>query len=428
MSLRDLVPPAWQGLLPGGADAWAAVDSACRLAGDRLAPPRPLVFEALRLCPPDGVCCVVVGQDPYPAAGDAMGLSFSSLAAKTPRSLAAVRQALAREGLAAPPPDGMPPDAPNDLRCWGAQGVLLLNRALTTVVGKRGAHSRAWAPVTAHLVDALCAHAARAGRRLVFLLWGKEARSLAAGAAAHCLLEWTHPSPQIDNRLPPGRRFAECGHFGAANRELEAQGLRPVCWDPCAPVAAAVDGSCVDNGSASACGGFGVAFAGGCVEGARLWGPLEPAAYALRDPANPAAGFAALPAGAPVAATNNRAEYLAGCHALLCLLRLCVRGPVTLVSDSNLFVRSLDEWLPARRARGTEGGLKNLDLLLVAEACLRALRGLAPVRLVHVPSHRPSPPPGVDPAHWALNREADLLAARGRGGAGSVRMPPGALA
>lgn len=46
-------------------------------AGKIIYPPGSLIFKAFDLCPLDKVKVVILGQDPYHGAGQAMGLSFS---------------------------------------------------------------------------------------------------------------------------------------------------------------------------------------------------------------------------------------------------------------------------------------------------------------------------------------------------------------
>ena len=138
-------------------------------------------------------------------------------------------------------------------------------------------------------------------------------------------------------------------------------------------------------------------------------GPVQPFQYRL-------AGLELGVTAAPVAPSNNRGELLGIVHALLIVLTTAEAAggvpPVEIVSDSLLCIRTLDEWLPARRAKGTAHELKNMDLVEIAEALLARARALVPVSLTHVRSHRAAPAPGT-PAHatWAGNDLADRQAA-----------------
>ena len=48
-----------------------------KAAGKTIYPKGPHIFSALESTPPEAVCVVILGQDPYHGAGQAHGLSFS---------------------------------------------------------------------------------------------------------------------------------------------------------------------------------------------------------------------------------------------------------------------------------------------------------------------------------------------------------------
>ena len=58
-----------------------------------------------------------------------------------------------------------------DLKRWANQGILMLNTALTTEVGKIGAHYNIWIPFTAYLLDWLNNY----NSGLVYVYMGKKA-------------------------------------------------------------------------------------------------------------------------------------------------------------------------------------------------------------------------------------------------------------
>jgi uracil-DNA glycosylase len=112
-----------------------------------------------------------------------------------------------------------------DLAKWTNQGVLLLNRTLTTRVGKAGAHSKlGWDQFTS---EALIELAKR--NKLVFILWGSPAIALGrevAQTAKDCrLVESAHPSP-----LSAYRGFFGSKPFSKTNEHLVSLGLQPIDW------------------------------------------------------------------------------------------------------------------------------------------------------------------------------------------------------
>lgn len=196
-------PPAWRAALPDWTKTKAqAVTAAVRAASaDRpIGPPDP--FRALRLVPPEVARVVVFGQDPYPTAGHADGLAFSAARGR-PRSLLRLFEVLAadRPGFVAPPH--------GRLDAWAAQGVLLLNTALTVEIGKAGSHLQVgWQSLTSMVVRHLC----ECADPPVFLLWGGQAQAFFAAAAptghGARVLATRHPSYDFQRRF-----MAEGSHF-----------------------------------------------------------------------------------------------------------------------------------------------------------------------------------------------------------------------
>jgi uracil-DNA glycosylase len=199
----------------------AAVDARVA-AGAVVYPADPLA--ALRLTPRASTRVLILGQDPYHGPGQAEGLAFSvPPGCRVPPSLRNIHAELQREFGLAPPGHGC-------LRAWAAQGVLLLNTTLTVEDGAAASHSSlGWQSLTSLICQALC----DLRQPLVVLLWGAHAqrhwRQASAGRpAALAVLTANHPSPLSARRLP--EPFIGCGHFGLANRALQAAGLSPLDW------------------------------------------------------------------------------------------------------------------------------------------------------------------------------------------------------
>ena len=161
-------------------------------------PPEEQTFRAFELTPYDDVRVVILGQDPYPTPGDADGLAFSvsNPVAKTPDSLKNIFTELA-DDVGAPVPTS------NSLEGWARQGVLLLNTALTLRAGgdtDHAAHrgwrwqSQGWHTFTDAVISAISAKE----QRVVFILWGTDARKKAKliDTEQHRVIEQVHPSPR----------------------------------------------------------------------------------------------------------------------------------------------------------------------------------------------------------------------------------------
>jgi uracil-DNA glycosylase len=185
-------------------------------AGRRFHPASDRIFAAFAT-PLDRVRVLIVGQDPYPTPGHAMGLCFS--AAPHVRPFPKSLQNVFREYV---DDLGHPPPSTPDLTPWAEQGVMLLNRVLTVGSGAPGSHAnRGWEEVTERAIDALVARDAP----LVAILWGSQARSLRPRLAGVPTIESPHPSP-----LSAHRGFLGSRPFSRANALLAEQGARPVDW------------------------------------------------------------------------------------------------------------------------------------------------------------------------------------------------------
>jgi len=167
--------------------------------------------------PLDQVRVLIVGQDPYPTPGHAVGLSFSvePTVQPVPRSLQNIYTEMV-EDL------GVPRPTTGDLSPWSDHGVLLLNRVLTVSPGKPASHrGQGWEHVTAAAISALVAR----GGPLVAILWGRDARSLAPHLGDVPRIESAHPSP-----LSARGGFFGSRPFSRANQLLEQQGAAPIDW------------------------------------------------------------------------------------------------------------------------------------------------------------------------------------------------------
>jgi uracil-DNA glycosylase len=220
------VPASWQPVLRAWRESSAGVGllahvEARQAAGATIYPHR--VFRALELTPLDAVRVVVLGQDPYHGPGQAEGLAFSvPRGQKLPPSLRNIFKEQQRDL-------GLPMPGTGHLGGWAAQGVLLLNTALTVEDGQPASHAkRGWEALTDRLIDAV----AREPRPKVFLLWGAHAQAkhdrIAAASPLHLILQSNHPSPL--SALRPPAPFIGNGHFSAANRFLADLAQAPIDW------------------------------------------------------------------------------------------------------------------------------------------------------------------------------------------------------
>ena len=181
-------------------------------------PPGNLIFNAFNLTPFERVRAVILGQDPYHGAHQAMGLSFSvPHGVRIPPSLVNIYKEIKSDLGISEPESG-------DLSYWAKQGVLLLNASLSVGANRANSHSGfGWQIFTDAVIKILSARR----QSLVFMLWGNfaKAKSVLIDTQRHLILTAAHPSPLA------GGAFFGCRHFSRCNEYLRAHGLGEIDWD-----------------------------------------------------------------------------------------------------------------------------------------------------------------------------------------------------
>ncbi|MCU9969066.1 uracil-DNA glycosylase [Mobiluncus mulieris] len=217
--LENIMAPDW-------AKVMQPVESQIHAMGDFLRaqnatgrgylPPGKQIFNAFTR-PMSAVKVLIVGQDPYPTPGHAMGLAFSvTPGTEIPRSLQNIFKELESDLGFKPPNSG-------DLTPWANQGVMLLNRCLSVQPGAAGSHrGKGWEVITEFAIRAL---ASRKDKALVAILWGNDARSTKQFMPQIPVIESVHPSP-----LSAARGFFGSRPFSRANQLLQSLGATPVDW------------------------------------------------------------------------------------------------------------------------------------------------------------------------------------------------------
>lgn len=218
-ALTELVHPSWAAALEPVAGTVASLGEFLRAevaSGRGYLPAGKHVLRAFER-PLDDVRVLIVGQDPYPTPGHAVGLSFSVApdVRPVPRSLVNIYTELESDL-------GLPRPSSGDLSPWADQGVLLLNRVLTVTPGKPASHrGKGWESVTAAAIVALVER----GGPLVAILWGRDARNLVPHLPGIPAIESAHPSP-----LSAHSGFFGSKPFSRANELLAQQGAAPIDW------------------------------------------------------------------------------------------------------------------------------------------------------------------------------------------------------
>ena len=181
---------------------------------------------------------IILGQDPYHTPGAAMGLAFSVPdSAPVPPSLINIYKEIDSDlGKVFVELKTMNPDLPLDeskyrhqnktgnLEPWAEQGVLLLNNVLTVEAHLAGSHrGKGWEIFTENVIKFL----SDTRKNLVFILWGRDARSKKSliDEKKHLILESSHPSP-----FSAFSGFFGSRPFSKTNDYLIEHGKTPIAW------------------------------------------------------------------------------------------------------------------------------------------------------------------------------------------------------
>jgi uracil-DNA glycosylase len=161
---------------------------------------------------------VILGQDPYPREGQAIGRAFAvPESTRVPPSLKNIFKEVLHDY-----PHGSRPEL--TLESWAKQGVLLLNTTLTVERGRRNRHANlGWKEaVTIPTLKKLSAER----EHLVFMLWGVPAKKFEQflDQRRHLVLKASHPSPLSV------ADFQGCGHFRKTNNYLSKHDIKPIIW------------------------------------------------------------------------------------------------------------------------------------------------------------------------------------------------------
>lgn len=378
-------------------------------------PPLVDVFNMLRYTPYGKVKVIIVGQDPYPTRGHAHGLSFSSLSDKIPQSLNNIYKCLLKNKLI----DSKP--VTSDLTSWAQQGVLLLNTALTTEIGKPNAHKNMWKDVTDELIRVISNdNDCWAGDSVIFMLWGNAAKDKKKLINDECVIyEWIHPSP-LAQHVPDHKKFISCPHFSDTNMVLtDYLDVSPINWGSMiatpnvtpdvtplnvahvitpdvTPLNAThvvyTDGACSNNGKqAFAKAGYAVYFAQGSWANRVVFGRVAPKNVNNKM----------------LHGTNQRAEGLAIIRALE--LVIADNGNIHIITDSMFWIRMINDWMPGWIRKGIDFNTKaNSDLTVRLNLLVNQIKSL---KITHVPSHGKKSAPAE---HVLGNSVADEYAVKAR--------------
>jgi len=177
---------------------------------------------------------VILGQDPYPTSGDAIGLSFINGRNRIPVSLKNIYKEIK---------DSTNTETVNPLS-WENQGVFLLNTALTVETGNAGSHLIHWKNFIRKII-----HYISIKNPCIWLLWGKKAEIFSVyinnkfnvkGYDKETIKQiptnedlnyiMTAPHPAAESYANGKAGFFGCNHFYYVNEIINNKKLKKINW------------------------------------------------------------------------------------------------------------------------------------------------------------------------------------------------------
>ena len=131
------------------------------------------VFKAFKLCPYNKCRVVFLSQDPYPQRGVAQGVLFGNSSDTPENKLSSSLQIIKESVINFEIPHNLITFDPT-LESWAKQGILMINSALTTEVGKIGVHMMKWRP----FMIAFLKQMSMINPGIIYVLFGSQAQIL----------------------------------------------------------------------------------------------------------------------------------------------------------------------------------------------------------------------------------------------------------
>ena len=158
------------------------------------------VFKAFKLCSYNKCRVIFVGQDPYPQRGVAQGVLFGNSSDTPENKLSPSLQVIKESVINFEIPHNLITFDPT-LESWAKQGILMINSALTTEVGKIGVHMMKWRP----FMIAFLKQMSMINPGIIYVLFGSQAQILEPYISKNnYVLKIEHPAyfARINKKMP----------------------------------------------------------------------------------------------------------------------------------------------------------------------------------------------------------------------------------
>lgn len=158
------------------------------------------VFKAFKLCPYNECRIVFIGCDPYPQKGVAQGVLFGNSSQTPEDKLSPSLQVIKESVINFEIPHNLITFDPT-LESWAKQGILMINSALTTEIGKVGVHTMKWRP----FMVAFLKQMSLINPGIIYVLFGSQAQILEPYIGKNnYILKIEHPAyfARLNKKMP----------------------------------------------------------------------------------------------------------------------------------------------------------------------------------------------------------------------------------
>ena len=203
-------------------------------------PKKEDIFNIFSMNPSD-IKVVILGKDPYPTPGNAIGKAFAvSRGVKIPASLRVIHREVEESVESPDPSTRVDIDSWKILQHWQDQGIFLLNTALTVETGKAGSHIDYWRGFSNFIISYLSSY--KEISNIVWLLWGEKAKSFQYLIKNQIIVDDIYEDiPQNKNYILTAphpaaslyggsKSFIGCDHFNKTNRLLRLNKQKQIYW------------------------------------------------------------------------------------------------------------------------------------------------------------------------------------------------------
>lgn len=395
--IKKSIHPKWQEILYGDIIKPIFIESIKKIKhiqSQDISPPYPLLLNAFTQYPPK---VVIIGSDPHNQPDEDHGLAFSAangIMDDRMKSIALAIKKSINEDLST-----------GNLEHWSSQGVLLLNRRLTTTMGihKDPLH-KCWETFTNAVIDYIDINLPDT----IIVLWGSDAQKITTKNCPRLTFSHPHPASRKD--------FSQCTHFIDINKLLIEKQLEPIKWSTTNTNTNTFTDTPINNGMESLHKSpletHTIFTDGACTKNGKVGSKASYAYIFTEGSLKDTTGTGLVPLTELYPPSNNRGELLAFIKLYEYLSTWDTPAKFNIYSDSSYVIGITTKWYDKWVSENRVDDMKNPDYTRRLDELKKLLinRGCV-LEIKYSPAHQKEPLEGTSEHDiWKGNFMADQLA------------------